>query len=87
MGNKIFGRVFASAKLMAAVTGVGAAIAMGAVSITHESAAASASAARSDNPPLVATVTRSTAPKELATSFARPTHTAKLCAARATMPC
>jgi hypothetical protein len=32
-------------------------------------------------------VTRSTAPRALATPFARPTHTAKPCAARATMPC
>jgi hypothetical protein len=39
------------------------------------------------NDPLLVTVTRSTAPSELATPFARPTHTAKPCAARATMPC
>ena len=86
MGASTIGRVTESAKILSAVMGVAAAVGMGAMSFTHGTYVAGASVARSDDLSS-ATVTRSTAPKELATSFARPTHTAKPCAARATLPC
>jgi len=86
MGASTIGRVRGSVKALSAVMGVAAAVAMGATCFTRGSDVAGISVARADDLPS-ATVTRSTAPKELATSFARPTHTAKPCAARATMPC
>lgn len=86
MGASTIGRVTGNLKTLSAVMGVAAAVGMGAMSFTHGTDVAGTSVARSDDLSS-ATVTRSTAPKELATSFARPTHTAKPCAARATMPC
>lgn len=86
MGASIIGRIAGSVKALSAVMGVAAAVAMSVMCFSHGSAAAGFSVARNDDPTL-ATVTRSTAPRELATSFARPTHTATPCAPRATMPC
>jgi hypothetical protein len=86
MGASAIGRVTEGVRTLSAAIGVAAAVGMGAMSFTHVTDVAGASAARTDDLPS-ATVTRSTAPKELATSFARPTHTAKPCAARATLPC
>lgn len=86
MGANTIRRILGSAKVLSAVIGAAAAIAMGAMSLIDGSDVAGISVARNDDPPL-ATVTWSMAPSELATPFARPTHTAKPCAARATMPC
>lgn len=86
MGANTIRRFNGSVKTMSAAMGVAAAVAMGAMCFAHGSEAVGMSIARNDDPPL-ATVTRSTAPRALATPFARPTHTAKPCAARATMPC
>lgn len=82
MGASTIGRF----KALSAVMGVVAAVTMGATCLTRGSDVAGIGVVRADDLPS-ATVTRSTAPKELATSFARPTYTAKPCAARATMPC
>lgn len=86
MGANTFRHVVGSVKMLSVVMGAAAAVAMGALCVIHGSDAVNTSVARTDDPP-VATVTRSATPRELATSFARPTHTAKPCAARATMPC
>lgn len=86
MGANTIGRVTESLRTLSAAMGVAAAVGMGAMFFTHGTDVAGASVALGDDLPS-ATVTRSTAPKELATSFARPTHTARPCAARATMPC
>jgi hypothetical protein len=86
MGASIIGRVSGRVKALSAVMGAAAAVAMGAMCFAHASDVPGISLARTDDLPS-ATVTRSTAPKELATSFARPTHTATPCAARATLPC
>ena len=82
MGASTIGRV----KMLSAVMGVAAAVTMGAMCFSHGSDVTGISLARTDDLPS-ATVTRSTAPKELATPFARPTNPAQPCAARATLPC
>ncbi len=74
------------AKVMATVMGVGAMVAMGVVTVGH---AGEEPGLRATGPSSwsMAPVTKSTAPTELATPFASPTHIAIPCAPRATMPC
>lgn len=86
MGANTIRRVIGSVKTLSAVMGAAAAVAMGGMSFTHGSDVTGSNVARNDDAP-VSTVTRSTGPRELATPFARPTHTATPCPARATMPC
>jgi hypothetical protein len=78
-------RVAGSVKVLAAVGGAGVVVAMGAITIANGNEVGASTASTNGWP--LAPVTQTTAPTELATSFARPTYTAKPCAKRATMPC
>jgi hypothetical protein len=85
MEHRTFCRVAGSVKVLAAVIGAGVVVSMGAITIANGDEVATRTASTNGLP--VASVTLSTAPTELATSFARPTYTARPCAKRATMPC
>jgi hypothetical protein len=71
---------------LAAVIGAAAVVTMGALTIGHTTDEVGPSVASSDGGQVV-TVTKTTAPKELPTPFAKPTYVATPCAKRATMPC
>jgi hypothetical protein len=86
MELRTFCRVAGSVKVLAAVIGAGIVVAMGAITIGYGDDGVGTSTASTNGLP-VASVTLSTAPTELATSFARPTYTAHPCPKRATMPC
>jgi hypothetical protein len=85
MKQQAFRRVTGRLKLLSAVVGVGA-VAAAAITVGHESREVDPSVASLHRLPM-AQATQTTIPTELATPFARPTHTAKLCAKRQTMPC
>jgi hypothetical protein len=85
MELRTFGRRAGRVKVLAAVIGTGAVVAMGAITIAHVENEVGTSTARTNDLPM-ASVTMTTARTELPISYA-PTYTAHPCAKRATMPC
>jgi hypothetical protein len=72
-------------KALSAVMGAGVVIAMGAITVAYGHDGDTSVAGVNGLP--MAKLTLTTAPTELATPFASPTHTATPCPKRATMPC
>lgn len=75
-----------NAKGMVMVMGMGAIVAMGVLTAGHAGEEPAPNATGTSGW-LTAPITKSTAPTELATPFASPTHIATPCPKRATMPC